>query len=171
MRDGIAKHSARAAALRGTVDACKATEARLRSEIELRKGREKDLSDELVKERGLTRTLQGRIVSFRPYSFSPEERRYLRRLAFLHPIRCRRLAAEMRLIASSPLFDAEYYCQNNAGACNAPLLHFCQQGWHEGRNPSAQFDVNDYLNNDQTCDPHENPLAHFLRERNLKSYG
>ena len=171
LRDGIAKLAARAAALRGTVDACKATEARLRSEIELHKGREKDLSDELVKESAQIRTLQERIVSFRPYSFSSEEHGHLRRLAFLHPIRCRRLVAEMRLIASSPLFDAEYYRQNNPEAVKAPLLHFCQQGWHEGRNPSALFDINDYLSNNQTCDPRENPLAYFLREGDKETYG
>ena len=145
LRDGLAKHKARAEALRGTVDACKATEARLRAALS---------------------ALRKRIVSFRPYSFSPEERRRLRRLAFLHPIRCRRLVAEMRLIASSPLFDAKYYCQNNAEAAKAPLLHFCQQGWQGGRNPSAHFDITNYLNNDQTCGPRENPLAHFLRRRN-----
>ena len=171
LRDGIAKHAARATALRETVDACKATEARLRSEIELHKGREKDLSDELDKESAQIRTLQERIVSFRPYSFSSEEHGHLRRLAFLHPIRCRRLVAEMRLIASSPLFDAEYYRQNNPEAVKAPLLHFCQQGWHDGRNPSAFFDINDYLNNNQTCDPRENPLAHFLRGGDAETYG
>ena len=171
LRDGIAKHAARATTLRETVDACKATEARLRSEIELHKGREKDLSDELDKESAQIRTLQERIVSFRPYSFSSEEHGHLRRLAFLHPIRCRRLVAEMRLIASSPLFDAEYYRQNNPEAVKAPLLHFCQQGWHDGRNPSAFFDINDYLNNNQTCDPRENPLAHFLRGGDAETYG
>ena len=173
LRDGIAKHAARAEVLRETVVACRATEARLRSEIDLRKGREKDLSEELVEEKSLTRALQKRIVSFRPYSFSLEERRYLRRFAFLHPIRCRRLAAEMRLIAASPLFDVEYYCRNNPEAGKAPLLHFCQKGWHEGSNPSALFDVNAYLNNDQTCDPHENPLAHFLRGdgKGMGAYG
>ena len=191
LRDGIAKHSAHAAALRKTLDACKASEARLRaaleagkkresslretieacrateaglrSEIELRKRHEGDLSDGLVEERVRVSALQKRIVSFRPYSFSPEERRHLRCLAILHPIRCRRLLAEMRLIASSPLFDVEYYCRNNAEAGKTPLLHFCQKGWREGCNPSALFDINDYLNNDQTCDPRENPLAHFLQ--------
>ena len=158
LRDGLAKHKARAEALRTTVDTCKATEARLRAALAEGKEREKDL-------RTSVSALQKRVVSFRPYSFSPEERRRLRRLAFLHPIRCRRLTAEMRLIASSPLFDAEYYCHNNPEAAKAPLLHFCQQGWQGGRNPSAHFDINNYLNNDQTCDPRENPLVHFLRRR------
>ena len=163
LQDGIARHQARAEALRGTVAACRATEARLRAEVEAGKGREKDLSDELARKKAQASALQKRIVLFRPYSFSQEERRRLRRLAFLHPIRCRHLVAEMRLIASSPLFDVEYYCQNNAEAAETPLLHFCQQGWRSGRNPSALFDINDYLNGDQTCGPHENPLAHFLQ--------
>ena len=163
LRDGMAKHAARAESLRQTVDACKATESHLRSEIELRKERERDLTGEIAQDKAKIKELRDRIASYRTYSFSPDERRYLRRLAFLHPIRCRRLAAEMRLIASSPLFDAEYYGRMNVEAGKTPLLHFCLQGWQNGRNPSAYFDIDSYLDRDQTCDPHENPLVHFLR--------
>ena len=121
------------------------------------------MSGDLARERVQNKNLIEHIISHRTYVFSPEERRFLRRLAFLHPIRYRRLVAEMRLIAVSPLFDCSYYRQTNEDADKTPLLHFCQEGWRNGRNPSEYFDISRYLNDNQTCDPHENPLVHFLR--------
>ena len=204
LQEGIAAHKARAEKLRETVDACKATEARLRADIESRKAREASLLDgiaahkvqveklrrtvdeckvredalrtELADEKFQAEAMLTRIVTHRTYAFSPVERKYLRRLAILHPIRSRRLREEMRLIAASPLFDPEYYRKNNTDAFNkiadAPLLHFCLAGWREGRNPSAYFDVATYADDHRTYNSDENPLAHFLKdkERYLESY-
>ena len=47
-----------------------------------------------------------------------------------------------------PLFDAGLYAQQYgdvAGDPEALLLHFCERGWKEGRNPHAGFDTVSYL--------------------------
>ena len=47
-----------------------------------------------------------------------------------------------------------------------PIRHYLQFGWKEGRNPSAKFDGNAYLNRkpylkaNNTC-----PLVHYLKFR------
>jgi hypothetical protein len=54
-------------------------------------------------------------------------------------------------------FDATYYLLTNADVAKAALQaggdtfnfayqHYEHNGWHEGRNPNAAFDVNGYLN-------------------------
>src|SRR6185436_4887641 len=53
---------------------------------------------------------------------------------------------ELRAVA--PHFDARYYLQANPDVAAArvdPLMHFCKQGWREGRNPSVTFSVAHYL--------------------------
>src|SRR5690606_15859502 len=47
-------------------------------------------------------------------------------------------------IASSGVFDCDYYLENNPDVAKTgmdPLLHFCRHGWKELRNPAADFDV------------------------------
>lgn len=47
------------------------------------------------------------------------------------------------IIESSALFDREYYLANNADVERAgvdPLVHYCEYGWLEMRNPSHDFD-------------------------------
>ena len=176
LQEGIAAHKARAERLREAVDACKAVEASLRERIAQDAARETKLRADLSEKSALAEAMRLRIVSHRMYVLSPEERRYLRRFAILHPIRCKRLREEMRLIAASPLFDPEYYRKNNADVldkiANMPLLHFCLAGWQEGRNPSAYFDVSTFADDHRTYHSDENPLEHFLKdkERYLNSY-
>jgi hypothetical protein len=48
-----------------------------------------------------------------------------------------------------PAFDAKLYAQQYGdvtGDAEALLLHFCERGWKEGRNPHAGFDTVSYLN-------------------------
>lgn len=52
------------------------------------------------------------------------------------------------LIKNSDYFDPAYYLMNYADVRHAdvdPLMHFVKTGWKEGRNPSADFDINKYL--------------------------
>ena len=44
-----------------------------------------------------------------------------------------------------------------------PLDHYNEFGWHEGRDPSVNFDTTDYLAHyPDVAAAHVNPLAHFL---------
>jgi hypothetical protein len=67
----------------------------------------------------------------------------------------------------SGLFDAAWYLLENPDVRAAgfdPLMHFCRDGWREGRRPNAYFDPAWYL--DQHPDVRAacvNPLLHYLR--------
>src|SRR5882757_11316138 len=63
-------------------------------------------------------------------------------------LRRRALDPDKRTILESGLFDAEYYRRNNPDIVSAgvdPLEHYAEQGWREGRWPSAEFDPVAYL--------------------------
>lgn len=78
-----------------------------------------------------------------------------------------------RDIGAAHSFDAEYYLLANADVARASMAsgddpfafalnHFDRFGWHEGRNPNAVFDTNDYL--EAYADVREagvNPLQHY----------
>ena len=59
-----------------------------------------------------------------------------------------------------------YYLANNPDVAAAgvnPLLHYDQNGWQEGRNPSALFSTTGYLSaNPDVAAAHVDPLDHFL---------
>ena len=74
----------------------------------------------------------------------------------------------VELVASSPLFDAEWYClfyPDVKAAGVDPVVHFLQRGAVELRNPSSHFDTAAYL--DRYPDVRKlglNPLYHYLRD-------
>ena len=52
------------------------------------------------------------------------------------------------LLLVRPVFDAEFYREQYRdvhGDAEALLLHFCERGWREGRNPNPEFDTVAYL--------------------------
>ena len=74
---------------------------------------------------------------------------------------------EYRTVQASGLFDRAYYLLHNPDVKQAgvdPLAHFLDQGWQEGRNPSAVFDTRFYLATyPDVRQAGTNPLVHYLR--------
>lgn len=65
-------------------------------------------------------------------------------------------------------FDVDYYLGRNPDVAAAgvdPFEHFWGQGYREGRNPSAEFDVRFYAQRYLRGDMSENPFAHWLAHR------
>ncbi len=64
-------------------------------------------------------------------------------------------------------FDEAFYRKNNADvdfSVISPLEHFDKVGWREGRDPSPDFSVKDYLTiHADVAEAGINPLAHYLR--------
>lgn len=81
----------------------------------------------------------------------------------------RAIAAEaaMDTLAQTPLFDATYYLAHNPDVAAAgvdALQHFETTGWTEGRDPSAAFSIQQYI--DAYADigaAHVNPLLHYVQ--------
>jgi glycosyltransferase involved in cell wall biosynthesis len=67
-----------------------------------------------------------------------------------------------------PVFDAAYYLENNpdvaAGGAD-PFEHFLVFGVAEARNPAAEFDIKFYLNRYGPQIGNENPLLHYIANR------
>jgi hypothetical protein len=61
--------------------------------------------------------------------------------------------------------DAHGRCAHPSAAAGInPLDHYNQFGWHEGRDPSGNFDTTDYLGHYvDVANAHINPLIHFLQ--------
>lgn len=78
----------------------------------------------------------------------------------------RRLRGAYRLIAGSPLFDAEWYLAQNpdvAKRSDDPVLHYICFGAREGRAPGPIFDGAEYLAaNPDVADSNVNPLVHYI---------
>jgi hypothetical protein len=76
------------------------------------------------------------------------------------------LVEQYRLIASSPLFDAQWYLANNPDvAANRadPVLHYLLNGSAEGRAPGPNFDAVAYLDaNPDVAESGQNALVHYL---------
>ena len=72
--------------------------------------------------------------------------------------------AERALVASE--FDADFYFQAYPDLAKVgcdPLEHFLVHGWREGRDPTAWFSVQDYLNdNPDIQQAGLNPFAHYV---------
>ena len=70
------------------------------------------------------------------------------------------------IIKKSGLFDPEYYLRTYADVRKAdidPLKHFCKRGWKEGRNPSATFQLKQYIMQHPELQNSEmNPLIHYI---------
>ena len=88
----------------------------------------------------------------------------LRRLS---PREIWRIVKDYRRVASSPLFDREWYLAKNQDVLKAgfdPVLHYLLFGAKEGRLPGPNFDTANYLKaNADVQDAGVNPLVHFLR--------
>ncbi len=75
------------------------------------------------------------------------------------------LRREVALVASSGLFDADFYRAVNPDMRHSrdPLLHYCRVGWREGRQPSADFDTWHYWSTHLTPEVEGvNPLVHHI---------
>jgi len=74
---------------------------------------------------------------------------------------------DYELVATSGLFDPDYYVRHNRdlGSRHRDLLkHYLERGWREGRNPGPQFDTGWYV--DRYADVRKaaiNPLLHYIR--------
>ena len=78
------------------------------------------------------------------------------------------LRNDYKIIKKSGLFDINYYLRTNPDIRKAdisPLKHFCEFGWKENRNPSANFQTEAYLNTHSELKHSEiNPLLHFIHQ-------
>lgn len=91
----------------------------------------------------------------------------LRRLKQL-PSEIKRARAERYQIAASGLFDAGWYLQHNPDIQTSgkdPLKHYQRFGGYEARDPSADFDTLDYLQQHPwLLSTRQHPLIHYLNQ-------
>jgi glycosyltransferase involved in cell wall biosynthesis len=89
---------------------------------------------------------------------------------------CLRHYLERRLtgqVSPVPIFDGAWYLENNpdiAAAHVDPFEHFLGFGALEGRDPSPDFDVRFYLNRYAEVLGGQNPLLHYLANRDSGLY-
>jgi Rhamnan synthesis protein F/Methyltransferase domain len=80
----------------------------------------------------------------------------------------RQFARDYHTVASSPLFDAQWYLASNpdvAAANMDPILHYVFHGAREGRAPGPKIDPAAYLAaNPDVAREQLNPLLHYLYE-------
>ena len=66
----------------------------------------------------------------------------------------------------APHFDAAFYCAQNPDVVAAgydPLMHFLEEGWLQGRDPSAHFSVQHYLKTYRdVAEAGVNPYYHYI---------
>jgi lipopolysaccharide biosynthesis protein/GT2 family glycosyltransferase len=78
------------------------------------------------------------------------------------------LRGELELLASSPLFDRNWYLERYPDVRESgmdPALHYLELGAAEGRDPSAAFDTQWYLAQcPDVAASGTNPLVHYLRD-------
>ncbi len=81
----------------------------------------------------------------------------------------------INLIREAGIFDEDYYldCNEDVALANIePLYHYCQQGWHELRNPSPHFDTWWYSVRHLGSCYKINPLLHYAvlgKQQNLST--
>jgi glycosyltransferase involved in cell wall biosynthesis len=77
------------------------------------------------------------------------------------------LAMARELFEIGKHFDVDYYASEYPDIALDPsqlLGHFCEIGWHEGRNPNAFFDTVSYLlHNTDVAKSNINPYYHYLK--------
>jgi hypothetical protein len=82
------------------------------------------------------------------------------------PSERRRRAEQLQTIASSGLFDSDWYLATYpdvAAASVDPLVHFHDLGWREGRDPGPEFATSGYLKaNPDVARSGLNPLLHYI---------
>lgn len=73
---------------------------------------------------------------------------------------------DLDLLRGSGLFDENYYALHSNDVLDAeidPLVHFCQFGWREGRDPNFYFKLRWYVEtNPEVATLGVNPLVHYL---------
>ncbi len=131
-------------------------EASLREEIAAQHAVISKVQEQLLRRLASTRTaLEAKL---------PRELRGIAR--FIHK-QTRRLVREYRALASSPIFDRDWYLENNpdvAAAGYNPVLHYLLHGATEERQPGPLFDSRRYtLVNPDVAAAQMNPLLHFIR--------
>ncbi len=79
----------------------------------------------------------------------------------------RALLKDRELISRSNLFSPLYYLTLYPDVSQSgmdPLMHFCEYGWKEGRQPSETFDIDSYVkDNRMISEENINPLVHFIQ--------
>lgn len=73
---------------------------------------------------------------------------------------------ELQEIRRSGMFDEAYYRSQypDVAGITDVLCHYCEKGWRERRNPSANFDTSFYLETSTDIrDAGMNPLLHYVR--------
>ena len=73
--------------------------------------------------------------------------------------------AQIKAIRASGLFDDNYYFATYPDIQPPidPIRHYCERGWREGRNPSAEFDTQGYLAAYRDVkDAGVNPFWHYV---------
>ena len=85
----------------------------------------------------------------------------------------RLLAHDYRLVASSPLFDSNWYLKTNPDVAAMhwdPVTHYLRNGAAEGRRPGPLFDGQSYaLANPDVAAAKVNPLLHLIRNGALEN--
>ena len=83
-----------------------------------------------------------------------------------------KLLIEYWIIRKSNLFDCDYYLFTNPDVKSAkkdPIIHFIQNGWKEGRNPSSKFNSKSYLETNPDVKHSEiNPLIHYIKNSQIE---
>ena len=77
-----------------------------------------------------------------------------------------KLRGDAILVASSGLFDKQWYLDRNPDVARSgvdPLIHFVLHGGQEGRDPSQGFRIARYLDRYPDTPKGVNPLVHYLR--------
>jgi FkbM family methyltransferase len=106
-----------------------------------------------------------RLVWLPVFGFVLERAGKSKKLGKLLPARHRRLAATMRLVRRSGVFDHQWYSRRYpeaAAKVNDPILHYCRYGWKKGLDPNPLFDSDWYLSRNTDVPRGINPLAHYL---------
>ncbi|MFD1381193.1 hypothetical protein [Fodinicurvata halophila] len=67
-------------------------------------------------------------------------------------------------------FDSHFYLENNPDVADNgvdPLVHYCEYGWREGRDPNAEFSIHNYINSTPGYNPDQgDPLLHAIKNNN-----
>jgi len=109
------------------------------------------------------------LAALKRVDYSGRIPKQLRSIWLLAPGRAkklRRLATNYRLLAASPLFDAQWYLDTNPDVAAAkfdPMLHYLLNGAQEGRSPGPKFSGTEYQRaNPDVLDSRTNPLVHYV---------
>ncbi|MGF6319118.1 glycoside hydrolase family 99-like domain-containing protein [Pseudomonas frederiksbergensis] len=74
--------------------------------------------------------------------------------------------AQVEVIRTSGMFDESYYFAMYPDLQKAdldPIRHYCESGWHEGKNPSDDFDTRSYLATYKDIQTAQiNPFWHYV---------